>query len=1806
MDSRAFFSELTAICNEINKQIPLTANRDEEYECCPRDADQDEIDRLYELHEARWQILRMQDNVYRYATEVFQQYLHEKNISNASLMDSADKQACKNRLLTDVAAYTVRLNRALKLVHATLNSDAMQAYLFEHAEEIIDKLCRGQTLAIDDEKIAKRFAIYTKLGKQRERMQQQFFTQNQMAISGNHYDDSKFRKVLALWDADYLIHENTDAGFCGEHAYIAVNKILSRYQKLHSVIKNIEIINISYEEGDGHVFLAINRDQNSKLNDFSTWGKEAILFDSWNKLVCWAEEYASLPTYYFSFPDAAEWKVYANFTGDDYAIYSSVSDIQLYFRLTGKVEFADRYQYMLAEFQLTDLDDAGLSSANEFLNKIVNKFRPADLQQKVKLYITTTGNELVSTLCGFPDPVITIHRDFLAHMGEGGIYSIAELEFAIARILLEIQNYGSGMGERLTNTNHNKLDQAAAILTGCHDDAIAYLRKSNEFYNKHDEVKLQMADILFTHFLKERGSYDQRIRSLFTCFAQLTHVKHEVAQRALSRRVVSEVEKIQPRYFYQQEVNACADNAEKINYLTSRVPELGDELLPFDLTREPSARVREFCSLLRAMKIDFSNPAEEQAANELIDKTFQLRLSAVEVIYLALFNKEFTTITDYRWYGGSYKPLGPFKRLEEHMKKFLAAEHAIAAENAAREVIALYKNLEEHFPWGFSPLKTASWRMQEYVQAHGGSVPPREERYFATGLGIFMKWPTFSGDIHAWDKHMTWMKELNSKDVATALRFLGVQTDMRLYEIYSQSEIKRILSEYKEEFITKLSGDLAHYSNFDQAAVAKLAMTRHALVTDMFEREKDFEQAFISYYDLNWPDLRVVDSRDADAMRSGVKYLLKKFAEIANNGSECDRNVVKSFFIGRDDERDLNNLQYRIGDDKKRKVYPSNKSPYVDFVIDQEIEGIKFDLFSLEEVIEWLDSNFALYYLPASRLLKISGLPYRHFTIECISELIPWLDDAHISAGKSVVNEHLQSLVIPYAVFSHSAIRLMNICSNYCRIINMDTMRSLLSSMRWNLPETASGLRYFTVVNLAGVYRLFDNYYTFPNEREKTRFTRLLLQLIPGIRSDEERQLVIEKLLFVDIRASKYPLSNLQFRDKLIDYYVDILSAQFGKDNGGEAYYSQCSRVIERIIARASNRDRLSLLSKLLIRIEAQPRLCEMVGMTLEPEKYLSASGSRANNHDGSITMLSSISSLLGEKKEDQMKFIEFLSTPISDETLKCFSDYLISRGLEERVVGRLVDTLSINIKAKHRDNAMEIVLPTIYYLFWDRSLEERAVIVDHLLIPASCVLSEADASKAYMESVAYIGNRLFPQAGIKGSDDEFALSFLIAYLDAADKYLRNILLSGMLIAANESRQGGQTMSTGKKLALLCEHMGPAYVKLAQAIHSYPGTPESIRHDLRHVKGRANPPHRWHLCRMIGEVLPKAEQEKIAHVGKLLGCASYNLALEVKLTDKRRVVLLMLRENAEKEARNGFQHLQRSMNGCQHQRLVEMRSAALAMLHEAEILSELEMDHVKSRQQYKIADNLYRHKMQSVGHYTVNIFPARLINSGRGYRFIEYVAGHEFNDLPAESSMDKRIRKTVAKAVMVIEFINIMRGKYFDSDRHGNQLRVDVDHDKKEINVGLYDFGEMALEMPSLTDIRQLADVLKSVPQAALKNLSFAKALDNLLANRIATLTEKGVNARYLMRVRKGLLALQDFQKQLSNREMASVLKCVVRSDEIHNEIRDALSVCAKLIAVADVGMTIKDLIKIKGHFKEPQTGLEKIHIKMNNPRKYQ
>jgi hypothetical protein len=91
------------------------------------------------------------------------------------------------------------------------------------------------------------------------------------------------------------------------------------------------------------------------------------------------------------------------------------------------------------------------------------------------------------------------------------------------------------------------------------------------------------------------------------------------------------------------------------------------------------------------------------------------------------------------------------------------------------------------------------------------------------------------------------------------------------------------------------------------------------------------------------------------------------------------------------------------------------------------------------------------------------------------------------------------------------------------------------------------------------------------------------------------------------------------------------------------------------------------------------------------------------------------------------------------------------------------------------------------------------------------------------------------------------------------------------------------------------------------------------------------------------------------------------------------------------------------------------------------------------------------------------------------------------------------------------------------------------------------------------------------------------------------------------MRVRKGMLALQDFQKQLNHAESISVLKCAIGSSHIHPVIRDALSVCAGLLAVANVSLSLSARIADKtGFFNKvsAESDTKDIRIAMVNPRR--
>lgn len=84
--------------------------------------------------------------------------------------------------------------------------------------------------------------------------------------------------------AEYAI--SSSVGNCAEHACISAT-----IAKDFKGINNIEIFSMSIESG--HAFVVINRDKDSTEDKMSTWGKNAIIIDSWTGIAFKAIDFPS-------------------------------------------------------------------------------------------------------------------------------------------------------------------------------------------------------------------------------------------------------------------------------------------------------------------------------------------------------------------------------------------------------------------------------------------------------------------------------------------------------------------------------------------------------------------------------------------------------------------------------------------------------------------------------------------------------------------------------------------------------------------------------------------------------------------------------------------------------------------------------------------------------------------------------------------------------------------------------------------------------------------------------------------------------------------------------------------------------------------------------------------------------------------------------------------------------------------------------------------------------------------------------------------------------------------------------------------------------------------------------------------------------------------------------------------------------------------------------------------------------------------------------------------------------------------------
>ena len=347
-------------------------------------------------------------------------------------------------------------------------------------------------------------------------------------------------------------------------------------------------------------------------------------------------------------------------------------------------------------------------------------------------------------------------------------------------------------------------------------------------------------------------------------------------------------------------------------------------------------------------------------------------------------------------------------------------------------------------------------------------------------------------------------------------------------------------------------------------------------------------------------------------------------------------------------------------------------------------------------------------------------------------------------------------------------------------------------------------------------------------------------------------------------------------------------------------------------------------------------------------------------------------------------------------------------------------------------------------------------------------------------------------------------------------------------------------------------------MKLGQGIHSCPyDLADDFRDPLERLKARAQKRSRVDVVLQAQRVLP-AFISKTARYGEILGSASFNTAIETDfvLAGKNICsVLLTQSDHAQQGAINGFRCMEDALKACVHTFWEEHRDIAVDLVGEARDMSIIETDPRYSQPQSVNAYQAYAGLDTSVSFpsgqtFDITYSPASMYGWGDTHRLIEKKHGVLFNSTGL--SEDPMARKAVALSYVTVELIRILSGKCFDVDRHGAQMRIERTG-PETYHAGLFDFGGMGLEEPTEKEKGMLARAVVSIADAFASKGNPVQALNDFVK------TENGEGISGVKRARKALLALQDFMKELDQKDISACLLSVCQSPEVDPLFKDVL-----------------------------------------------
>ena len=686
------------------------------------------------------------------------------------------------------------------------------------------------------------------------------------------------------------------------------------------------------------------------------------------------------------------------------------------------------------------------------------------------------------------------------------------------------------------------------------------------------------------------------------------------------------------------------------------------------------------------------------------------------------------------------------------------------------------------------------------------------------------------------------------------------------------------------------------------------------------------------------------------------------------------------------------------------------------------------------------------------------------------------------------------------------------------------------------LSPTENSIQYYSLFNTLTLAKIIylTGWHSLVDDRSQIDVIGKIVEERLNTSANSMEQLEVARVIIRSYNAS------VSLRKHSIEIIAKNYRHQFGIDDGSQAYSENVIHQLEEDCSLAIALARYDLKVEVAEQILAQRSLAFRIKCEKSGDPTTDA-GTLA------LKSLEAIITFTGKSEERAKQTLEFFINPTSWESSKKFytnlknwytEDGSNDKSLQFEFIDADIprqDLYRINgIRLKHRE-------------FAALDVEAKALILKQLLLTPERLF--ADQQRAYGFAIEYALDKLFPTptSGELESDEQiWSKRFMLAYVQSVHPSERGLILAALLSCHQES--GGARERAGILLRRLLEHLGPAYIKLGQALHSSTLTPQSIRDDLSELKSRASKVSRWALFERIDDVVPDDKRSDIGYVGEILGSASFNIVARYRTTSGTKGALGLLRPFARDRASKGFKDLHNVWLTLSNQypKLGVHRDDGIAVISHAAKSAELETNMRLAKEQHTLALQIYKDAQYVINGKKIRLFVPKWYDFGDEYRLMEEAQGDYFETLPNETLPNQEMKRAIAKAILLAEFQNILAGKAFDCDRHSHQYRI------YKNSIGVFDHGGLSIVTPTAEDRQSLALVVEKLFNIFNTEEDHPKGILRAF---------NGINKDndYVQRLQKALLAMAYLFEHLDSKDIKQVVLACAINGNICTEVEQKL-----------------------------------------------